>query len=104
MTVALATLIFGLSNGQQHGFTAPVTIAALVIALLLGAGFVRTEQTAAAPMLPLAIFLAPTRRAAVEAMLLIGAVLAGYDHRSFFDPICGEDHPYITRYARIASS
>jgi MFS family permease len=29
-------------------------------------------------MLPLSIFAAPTRRAAVEAMLLIGAILAGY--------------------------
>ena len=38
----------------------------------------RAERTAAAPMLPLAIIAGRTRRAAVGAMLLIGAVLAGY--------------------------
>jgi MFS family permease len=78
VTGAIAALIFGLSNGQQHGFLAPVTIAALVAAVLLAVGFVRTERKAAAPMLPLPILSAPTRRAAVAAMLLIGAILAGY--------------------------
>jgi EmrB/QacA subfamily drug resistance transporter len=78
VTAAIAALIFGLSSGQQHGFTAPVTIAALVAAVLLAVAFVRTEQKAPAPMLPMAIFAAPTRRAAVAAMLMIGAVLAGY--------------------------
>jgi predicted MFS family arabinose efflux permease len=78
VTVSIAALIFGLSNGQQHGFTAPVTISALVLAVVLAITFVRVEQTAAAPMLPLAIIADRTRRAAVGAMLLIGAVLAGY--------------------------
>ena len=46
VTTAIAALIFGLSNGQQHGFGAPLTIGALVaVAVLLGAGFVWTEQT-----------------------------------------------------------
>jgi EmrB/QacA subfamily drug resistance transporter len=78
VTAALASLIFGLSNGQQRGFAAPVTIAALIAAVLLGAGFVRAELTAPAPMLPLAIFAAPSRRASIVAMLMIGAALAGY--------------------------
>jgi len=78
VTGALAALIFGLSYGQQHRFTAVASIAALVAAVVLGAGFVRAEQKAAAPMLPLAILAAPARRAALIAMLLIGAVLAGY--------------------------
>jgi MFS family permease len=78
ITATIGGLIFGLSYGQQHGFTRPVTLAALVAALLLGAGFVRLEQKAPAPMLPLAIFHDQARRAAVVAMVLIGAVLAGY--------------------------
>src|SRR5580692_3022663 len=78
VTIAIAALIFGLSEGQQHGFTAPVTLVALVLAVALAVGFVVTERTAASPMLPLQIFAVPTRRAAVAAMLLIGAVLAGY--------------------------
>jgi EmrB/QacA subfamily drug resistance transporter len=78
VTAAIASLIFGLSYGQQHGFDAPATIATLVLAVLLGAAFVRVELTAAVPMLPLAIFSVPSRRAAVAAMVMIGAVLAGY--------------------------
>jgi EmrB/QacA subfamily drug resistance transporter len=77
-TGALATLIFGLSNGQQHGFTATATVTALAAAVVLAVAFVITERTVAAPMLPLSIFSARTRRAAVEAMLLIGAILAAY--------------------------
>ena len=50
VTVSIAALIFGLSNGQQHGFTAPVTIAALALAVVLAIAFVRVERTAAAPM------------------------------------------------------
>jgi MFS family permease len=75
---AIAGLIFGLSYGQQHRFTAPAAIGALVAALLLGTAFVRAELAASAPMLPLSIFAARPRRAAVVAMVAIGAVLAGY--------------------------
>ncbi len=78
VTAAIACLIFGLSNGQQHGFTSLATIATLILAVVLGAAFVRAERHASAPMLPLAIFSAPARRAAVAAMVMIGAVLAGY--------------------------
>jgi MFS family permease len=78
VTAAIAALIYGLSAGQQHGFTAPAAIIALAASAALAAAFVRTELTAPVPMLPLAIFAAPARRAAVAAMLMIGAILAGY--------------------------
>jgi EmrB/QacA subfamily drug resistance transporter len=78
VTAAIAALIFGLSNGQQHGFATAATITSLAAAVVLGAAFVRTEQTVAAPMLPLPILAVPARRAAVAAMLMIGAILAGY--------------------------
>jgi EmrB/QacA subfamily drug resistance transporter len=78
VTAAIASLIFGLSNGQQHGFKSPETVAALALAVLLGVAFVLVELRVSAPMLPLAIFSAPSRRAAVAAMVMIGAVLAGY--------------------------
>jgi EmrB/QacA subfamily drug resistance transporter len=78
VTTAIAALIFGLSNGQQRGFTAPVTIAALLLAAGLAAGFVAAEKAAKAPMLPLSVLAAATRRTAVLAMLMIGAILAGY--------------------------
>ena len=78
VTTSLAALIFGLSNGHQHGFTTPLTIASLVVALVAAIGFVQTERSVAAPMVPAAIVASSTRRAAVGAMLIIGAVLAGY--------------------------
>jgi MFS family permease len=78
VTASIASLIFGLSNGQQHGFAAPLTILAVIGAVLLGAAFVRVELTVSEPMLPLSIFSARSRRAAVTVMLMIGAVLAGY--------------------------
>jgi EmrB/QacA subfamily drug resistance transporter len=78
VTASIAALIFGLSNGQQHGFAAPATIAAVALAVLLGAGFVVAEKATATPMLPLSILAERTRRAAVAAMLMMGAILAGY--------------------------
>jgi EmrB/QacA subfamily drug resistance transporter len=78
ITGALAALIFGLSSGQQHGFADLPTVVALAAALVLAVGFVRVERTIAVPMLPANIFRSATRRAAVMAMLFIGAVLAGY--------------------------
>ncbi len=78
VTAAIASLIFGLSYGQQHGFTTPATFAALAATVLLAAAFVWAEFRVSAPMLPLTIFAAPARRAAVAAMVLIGVVLAGY--------------------------
>jgi len=78
ITAAVASLIFALSYGQQHGFDGPVTVVALIAAVVLALAFLRTELTVQAPMLPLAIFASPARRAAVAAMVMIGAVLAGY--------------------------
>jgi EmrB/QacA subfamily drug resistance transporter len=78
VTTGIAALIFGLSSGQQHGFTAPATIIALILAVLLTAGFVFAEKKSPAPMLPLSILAEPARRAAIAAMVLIGAILAGY--------------------------
>jgi EmrB/QacA subfamily drug resistance transporter len=78
VTAALAALIYGLTEGQQHGFSAPVAIAPLAVAVILASWFVRTERTVASPMLPPSLLSVPARRAAVIAMVLIGAVLAGY--------------------------
>src|ERR1700722_8213435 len=57
--------------------TTPGTIAVLALAVRPAVGFY-VERTSATPMLPLAILAAPTSRASVAAMLLIGAILAGY--------------------------
>jgi EmrB/QacA subfamily drug resistance transporter len=78
VTVSVAALIFGLSQGQQHGFTAPETIVALAAAVLLGVGFVLTERRVASPMVPVRVLADPARRVALGVMLLVSFVVSGY--------------------------
>jgi MFS family permease len=77
-TASIASLIFGLSQGQQYGFTNPAALAALALAMLLGATFVITQKRGKTPMIPRQVLADPARRAALSAMLLFGAVVAGY--------------------------
>jgi EmrB/QacA subfamily drug resistance transporter len=77
-TGSIALLIFGLSQGQQHGFTNAATLAALTLAVLLGVTFVIFQERAETPMLPRHVLADPARRAALVAMLLFGPVVAGY--------------------------
>jgi MFS family permease len=77
-TASIALLIFGLSQGQQHGFTNAAALAALTLAVLLGVTFVIVQKRSKAPMVPLPVLADPARRAALSAMLLLGAVVAGY--------------------------
>ena len=76
--LSLAGLIFGLSNGESHGFAAAMTWGPILLGLMLAVVFVMVERSERDPMLPLSLFNSPTRRAALQAMVLIGAVLAGY--------------------------
>ena len=78
VTGAIAALIYGLTEGQQHGFGSPASVAALVAAVVLALAFIYSERTLPAPMIPPSLLAAPARRAAIAAMLLIGATLAGY--------------------------
>ena len=76
--MSVTSLIYGLSQGEDHGFTTPAAIVAFVLSALLAVLFVLAERKAAAPMLPLTVFADPARRAALAAMLVMGGVLAGY--------------------------
>src|SRR5271168_1481599 len=49
-TVSIGSLIFGLSEGQQRGFAAPLTLAALTLAVVLGVAFVVAQRRSRAPM------------------------------------------------------
>jgi MFS family permease len=77
-TASIALLIFGLSQGQQHGFTNPAALGALALAVVLGMTFVVVEHRGKAPMVPLSVLADPARRAALTAMLLLGAVVAAF--------------------------
>jgi mannose/fructose/N-acetylgalactosamine-specific phosphotransferase system component IIC len=78
VTGSLAALIFRLSHGQQDGFTAPPTIAAIVVAVVLAALFVLVETRMSAPMLRCALLADRGRGSSYLAMLLMGGVTAGY--------------------------
>jgi EmrB/QacA subfamily drug resistance transporter len=78
VTASVAALIYGLTEGQQRGFAAPVTVASLVLAVVLGVGFVVTERRIAAPMVPVRVLADHARRVALAAMLLLACVVAGY--------------------------
>ena len=69
VTAAIAALIYGLAEGQQRGFAAPLSIAALVACCLLATLFIYSERTVAAPMLP------PSLMAGYRLSYLIGAGL-----------------------------
>jgi MFS family permease len=77
-TASIALLIFGLSQGQQHGFTNPAALTALALAILLTTIFVVVERRGKAPMVPLTVLADPARRAALSMMLILGAIVAGY--------------------------
>jgi EmrB/QacA subfamily drug resistance transporter len=105
VTASIASLIFGLTNGQKNGFASAVSIVALAAALVPGLAFVVSERTAVAPMVPKGIFAAATRRAAAGAMLLIGAVLAGYVYFvSLFLQRVLELSPVMTGLALVPST
>jgi hypothetical protein len=54
--VRIAALIYGLSNGQQHGVGATAPLTALIASVLLMTAFIYIEGHSCGPMLPLAIF------------------------------------------------
>jgi len=78
VTISIAALIFGLSQGQQHGFSSVPAVAAFAVAVVLGAAFVVIERRSPSPTVPGSVLADPARRAALTVMLLAGAVVAGY--------------------------
>ena len=78
VTVSAAALIFGLSQGQQQGFAAPVTLGAVTAAVVLGAAFGAAERRAPAPMIPLGVLADRARRVALAAMFAVASVVVGY--------------------------
>jgi EmrB/QacA subfamily drug resistance transporter len=78
VTFSLASLIFGLSNGEQRGFTSVGTLFAATAFVVLGAAFLVVEHHVPSPMVPFSILANRTRRAADGAMLVMGTVVVAY--------------------------
>src|SRR4051794_3546512 len=60
-TSGLALLVYGFTEASLHGWTAPLTLSLIVVAVALLIGFVWWETKARNPMLPLRIVLDRTR-------------------------------------------
>lgn len=73
-TSSIAALIFGLGEGQQRGFDAPVSWGSLVVAAALAAAFVPTERRGRDPMLPPTLLRDRPRRAALGVIVLVGGI------------------------------
>jgi MFS family permease len=78
VTVSAAALIFGLSQGQQLGFAAPLTLGALAAAVVLGAAFGAAERRVPVPMIPLGVLADRARRVALGTVFAVACVVVGY--------------------------
>ncbi|MFE9694801.1 MFS transporter [Micromonospora sp. NPDC005806] len=74
-TAALLLLIFGFVQGPAYGWTAPVILAAFVVAAALLVAFVRVERRRADPMFDLALLASPRFLGICLAAATIVAVL-----------------------------
>ncbi len=54
--IALCSLLFGIIEGPERGWTSPLVLGGLIVALVVGAAFVAWERRVATPMLPLSLF------------------------------------------------
>jgi EmrB/QacA subfamily drug resistance transporter len=78
VTFSLAALIFGLSNGEDRGFSSPGTLLAFAGCVTCAVAFLFVERHVASPMVPFSILTDRTRRAADGAMLIMGTVVVAY--------------------------
>ncbi|NKS54209.1 MFS transporter [Rhodococcus hoagii] len=76
-TLGLTSLIFGITEGQEKGWTAAATVSALVAATVLLGAFVVIETRSKHPLLPLRIVLHRSRAGAYLTSLLSGTGLFG---------------------------
>jgi MFS family permease len=75
VTLSLASLIFGLSNGEQKGFTSAGTLLADTVFVVFGVAFLVVERHVPSPMVRFSILANRTRRAADGALLVMGTVV-----------------------------
>jgi EmrB/QacA subfamily drug resistance transporter len=77
VTAALGALALGLTGAGNAGWTHPLVVAALVAALCLLIGFVRTESLRPSPLVPLGLFRSRNFTGANLLTLFLYAALAG---------------------------
>ena len=72
ITLGLFAVVYGFSNAEQHGWSAPLTVVCLALGAVLLIAFVFIEQRAAHPILPLRVVADRNRGGAFIAMFLSG--------------------------------
>ncbi|MCW2523440.1 MAG: Drug resistance transporter, EmrB/QacA subfamily [Frankiales bacterium] len=76
-SAGLFGLVFGFSHAESAGWSAPTTIASLVLGVLLLAAFVKAEQRVEVPLLPLRVIADRTRAVAYVAVGIAGVAMFG---------------------------
>jgi EmrB/QacA subfamily drug resistance transporter len=76
-SAGLFALVFGFSNAETHGWSAPVTIAAIAAGVGLLGAFVAVERRVANPLLPMRVVADRNRSAGYLAVAAVGAGLFG---------------------------
>ncbi len=76
-SLALMSFTFVLVHGQEHGFGAPVVVAAMVIGLLSIVAFIRTEQLTQYPLVDLSLFESKIFAGGVAAQVIWGLGING---------------------------
>jgi EmrB/QacA subfamily drug resistance transporter len=80
VTIAVAALIFAVSNGEQHGFTSLATLLSFAGFVVFTAAFVMIETTVAEPMMPFSFLANASRRNLLIVMFVFGLVYATYGY------------------------
>jgi predicted MFS family arabinose efflux permease len=76
-SAGLFALVYGFSNAETHGWTAPLTIVALAAGVALLAAFVAIERRVEHPLLPLRVVADRGRGGAYLAVAIVGAGMFG---------------------------
>jgi len=74
-TAGLGALVLGITQIEQHGWTAPRTLVPIAVAVVLLAAFVAMQRRAPEPLMPLSLLRLPGLAAANGVMLVSGGGL-----------------------------
>jgi len=74
-TAGLVSLVYGFTKAETNGWSAPITLALLALAVILLVAFVAVEARSSHPLLPLRVVAERNRAGAFLASLLTGAGL-----------------------------
>ncbi|MHB1430701.1 MAG: MFS transporter [Streptosporangiaceae bacterium] len=77
ITASVAAVVYAVSQSAARGWTAPVVLAALALAVAAGAAFVLVERRHPDPLVRLSLLRLPSLRSANTMSLLLGAWSAG---------------------------